>query len=182
MLGGISASSVPPLATTPVASPLSYLCLSISGTATRAMVAAAAMLDPDAAPKPGAGPVGRDRKPARQAAEPGMRRAVEPRRRCPNCRRPHPSAGTSGWLTVPSSRRTRTACRCSALSATLKLRRYQNPKNATAPIATPIGTRSPISTRMPAMLVSESASVLIHASGALVLRPRAMSEATRSRR
>ena len=52
MLGGISASSVPPLATTPVASPLSYLCLSISGMATRAMVAAAAMLDPDAAPKP----------------------------------------------------------------------------------------------------------------------------------
>ena len=52
MLGGISASSVPPLATTPVASPLSYLCLSISGTAIRAMVAAAAILEPEAAPKP----------------------------------------------------------------------------------------------------------------------------------
>src|SRR5215468_9013752 len=52
MLGGISASRVPPLATTPVASPLSYLALSISGTAILAMVAAAAMLDPEAAPKP----------------------------------------------------------------------------------------------------------------------------------
>ena len=52
MLGGISASSVPPLAHTPVASPLSYLCLSISGTASRAITAAAAMLDPDAAPNP----------------------------------------------------------------------------------------------------------------------------------
>ena len=52
MLGGISASSVPPLAHTPVASPLSYLFLSISGTASRAITAAAATLDPDAAPKP----------------------------------------------------------------------------------------------------------------------------------
>ncbi len=71
----------------------------------------------------------------------------------------------------------------SALSATLKLRRYQNPRNAIAPIATPIGTRSPISSRMPAMLVSDSASVLIHApSGATRSRRRAMSETTRSRR
>jgi hypothetical protein len=52
MLGGMSASSVPPLAHTPVASPLSYLLRSISGTASRAMTAAAAMLDPLAAPKP----------------------------------------------------------------------------------------------------------------------------------
>ena len=52
MLGGISASSVPPLAHTPVASPLSYLFLSISGTARRAITAAAATLDPEAAPKP----------------------------------------------------------------------------------------------------------------------------------
>src|SRR5262249_30843021 len=47
-----------------------------------------------------------------------------------------------------------------ALNATLKLRRYQKPANAAAPIATPIGTRSPISSRMPARLVSDSASVL----------------------
>src|SRR5688572_20042660 len=52
MLGGISASSVPPLAQTPVASPLSYLRLSISGTASRAITAAAATLEPEAAPKP----------------------------------------------------------------------------------------------------------------------------------
>ena len=71
----------------------------------------------------------------------------------------------------------------SALSATLKLRRYQNPRNATAPIATPIGTRNPISTRMPAMLVSESASVLIHASGALVATAaRDVGDATRRTR
>src|SRR5262245_28025186 len=52
MLGGMRASSVPPLAHTPVASALSYLCLSISGTASRAITAAAATLDPEAAPKP----------------------------------------------------------------------------------------------------------------------------------
>ena len=69
----------------------------------------------------------------------------------------------------------------SALSATLKLRRYQKPRNATAPIATPIGTRSPISTSMPAMLVSESASVLTHASGAGGA-PGARCRATRSTR
>ena len=44
MLGGINASSVRPLAQTPVARPLSYLCLSISGTARRAITAAAATL------------------------------------------------------------------------------------------------------------------------------------------
>ena len=69
-----------------------------------------------------------------------------------------------------------------ALSATLKLRRYQNPRNAIAPIATPIGTRNPISSRMPAMLVSESASVLTQASGVAWSRPRAMSDTTRSTR
>src|SRR5262245_28184917 len=52
MLGGISASSVPPLAQTPVASALSYFCFIISGTARRAITAAAATLEPDAAPNP----------------------------------------------------------------------------------------------------------------------------------
>ena len=70
----------------------------------------------------------------------------------------------------------------SALSATLKLRRYQKPSSAMAPIATPIGTRSPISTRMPAMLVSESASVPTQTSGAARSPRRAMSDTTRSRR
>src|SRR5688572_30672644 len=51
MLGGINASSVPPEAHTPVARPLSYLRLSISGIARRAITAAAAMLEPEAAPK-----------------------------------------------------------------------------------------------------------------------------------
>src|SRR6185295_12822923 len=41
-------------------------------------------------------------------------------------------------------------------SATLKLRRYQKPPNATAPIATPIGRRSAISTSMAPRLTSES--------------------------
>ena len=39
------------------------------------------------------------------------------------------------------------------LSATLKLRRYQRPRKATPPMATPIGTRSPIRTSIMKMLV-----------------------------
>src|SRR5687768_17270672 len=50
MLGGISASIVPEAATTPVASALSYLYFSISGIASRAIVAVTATLDPETAP------------------------------------------------------------------------------------------------------------------------------------
>ena len=46
----------------------------------------------------------------------------------------------------------------SALNATLKLRRYQKPKNATDPIAIPMGTRSAISTSMAPRLTSASVS------------------------
>ena len=89
-----------------------------------------------------AGPVGRDRKPAGQVRRTRRRPRGTARSRCRNCRRSRPSAGTSGSRTAPSSPRTRTACRRATLSATLKLRRYQKPRNATVPIATPIGTRS----------------------------------------
>src|SRR3977135_1580607 len=51
----------------------------------------------------------------------------------------------------------------SELRAVRHLRLYQTPRNAIVPIATPIGTRNPISRRIPAMLTSESDSVLMRA-------------------
>ena len=50
--GGISDASVPPAATTPAASFLSYPCLSISGIATRENTAAVAVDAPDTAANP----------------------------------------------------------------------------------------------------------------------------------
>ena len=70
----------------------------------------------------------------------------------------------------------------SALSATLKLRRYQKPPNATAPIATPIGRRSAISTSMMPRLTSDSVSEPMLASCAGSGAPRATSRITRSTR
>src|SRR5262245_7274252 len=62
----------------------------------------------------------------------------------------------------------------SAPNATLMLRRYQNPAKATAPMATPIGSRSAISTSMAPRLTRESVSVLISALLPLTrLRPAA---------
>jgi hypothetical protein len=52
VLGGISESSVAPAAQTPAARRLSYFARSISGMATLANTAAAALLAPDTAEKP----------------------------------------------------------------------------------------------------------------------------------
>src|SRR4029079_10443111 len=140
MLGGIKASSVPPEAHTPVARPLSYLFLSISGTASRAMTAAAATLEPDAAPKPAhaqlvatarpPGSVPNQAKAARNSAVPiPAEPATAPiSRNIGMAERSQLAANTNGASD-------------SAPSATLTLRRYQKPTKATAPMATPIGRR-----------------------------------------
>ena len=52
MLGGIRVPSVPALATTPAARPLSYLMASISGMVMRPIAAAVAIDAPEAAAKP----------------------------------------------------------------------------------------------------------------------------------
>ena len=48
----------------------------------------------------------------------------------------------------------------STLSATLKLRRYHRPRKATPPMATPIGTRSPIRISIMTMLLPATWSVV----------------------
>jgi hypothetical protein len=160
MLGGISASRVPPLAQTPVASPLSYLCLSISGTARRAITAAAATLEPEAAPKPAQAQL------VATASPPGS----APNQACAarNSAVPMPELPAMAPISrnIGIADRSQLAANTngvslSALSATLKLRKYQKPRNATAPIAIPIGTRSAISTSMPPRLTSDSVSASI---------------------
>src|SRR3972149_2267595 len=160
MLGGINASSVPPLATTPAASPLSSGCLSISGTAMRAMVAAAAMLEPDAAPKPAqaqlvatASPPGRAPNHACAA-----RKSAVPTPELPAIAPISRNIGIAESSQLAAN--TKGVSR-STESATSRLRRCQTPANATPPMATPIGTRSPISARIAAMLPSASVSALI---------------------
>src|SRR5262245_38091046 len=173
MLGGISASSVPPLAHTPVARPLSYLCFSISGTARRAITAAAATLEPEAAPKPAhaqlvatASPPGihpNQASAARNSAVPSPELpATAPiNRNIGIADRSQLAAKTNGV-----SRRT--------LRATSKLRTYQNPKNATRPIATPIGNRRASSTSIKPRLPNASVSGSMSSSpspGSARLRP-----------
>src|SRR5262245_38025242 len=157
MLGGISASSVPPLAQTPVARPLSYLFLSISGTASRAITAAAATLDPDAAPKPAQAQL------VATASPPGS----APNQACAarNSAVPMPELPAIAPISrnIGIAERSQLAANTngvslSALSATLKLRKYQNPKKATAPIAIPIGRRSAINTSIAPRLTSDSVS------------------------
>src|SRR5262245_23885411 len=129
MLGGIRASSVPPLAQTPVASPLSYLCLSISGTARRAMTAAAATLDPDAAPKPAhAQLVAMARPPG---SEPNQATAAR------NRAVPMPELPATAPISrnIGMAERSQLAANTkgvsrSTLSATLTLVRYQKPQKA----------------------------------------------------
>src|SRR5262245_57133676 len=160
MLGGIRASRVPPLAQTPVARPLLYLCLSISGIATRAITAAAATLEPEAAPKPAqaqlvatARPPGSEPNQATAARNkavpiPELPATAPIRRNIGIDDRSQLAANTKG-----ASRRT--------LRATLTLRRYQKPQNATVPMAMPMGTRRPIRARMRPRLPREIVRVLI---------------------
>src|SRR3990170_273974 len=169
MLGGISASSVPPLAQTPAARALSYLCLSISGIARRAITAAAAMLDPDAAPKPAHAQL------VATASPPGIQ---------PN----HATAARNNAVPIPElpatapisrnigmadksqlAANTNGASR-TTLSATLTLRSRMKPRKAIDPIATPMGTRNPINNRMQARLPSEIASGPTVSSRGSVLR------------
>src|SRR5688572_12484781 len=160
MLGGISASSVPPLAHTSVARPLSYRRLSISGMARRAITAAAATLDPEAAPKPAHAQLVATARPP--GSRPNQATAVR------NRAVPMPELPA----TAPMSRNIGIADRSQlaantngvsrrTLSAMLKSRRYQRPAKATEPIETPIGTRSPISSRMRPREPRDSVSVLI---------------------
>ena len=55
-LGGIRMPRLPAAATVPVARPMSYLYLFISGTVTVAIVAAVAFVEPDMAEKPAQAP------------------------------------------------------------------------------------------------------------------------------
>ena len=157
MLGGISASSVPPEAHTPVASPLSYFRFSISGTASRAITAAAATLEPEAAPKPAQAQL------VATASPPGS----APNQACAarNSAVPMPELLAIAPISrnIGIAERSQLAANTNgvslnALRATLKLRRYQKPPNATAPIAMPIGSRSAISTITAPRLVSDSVS------------------------
>src|SRR5262249_61538349 len=145
MLGGISASRVPPLAQTPVASPLSYFCLSISGTARRAITAAAATLEPEAAPKPAQAQL------VATASPPGS----APNQACAarNSAVPIPELPAMAPISrnIGIAERSQLAANTngvslSALSATLKLRRYQNPKNPTPPIPIPTPNSTPLTT------------------------------------
>src|SRR5262245_7805793 len=180
MLGGMSASKVPPEAQTPVASPLSYLCLSISGTASRAITAAAATLEPDAAPKPAQAQL------VATASPPG----IQPNQATAARNSPVPIPALPA--TAPISRNIGMADRSqlaanangasrTTLIATLTLRNSVRPTKATAPMAMPMGNRSPISTSMQAMLVSDIASVLTGLSF-YPREPRPMSRATRRTR
>src|ERR1700704_4369825 len=181
MLGGISASSVPPLAQTPVASPLSYFCFNISGTARRAMTAAAAMLDPEAAPNPAqaqlvatASPPG---NPPNQACA-ARNRAVP----IPELAAIAPISRNIGSADKSQFAAKTNGVSLSALSATLKLRKYQNPANATAPIAIPMGTRSAISTSMAPRPTSASVSASTTPPGPQRRAAPATSEMTRRTR
>src|SRR5262245_50624817 len=160
MLGGISASRVPPLAQTPVASPLSYFCLSISGTARRAITAAAATLEPEAAPKPAQAQLVATASPPGSAPNPACaaRNSAVP---IPELPAMAPISRNIGIADRSQLAANTNGVSLSALSATLKLRKYQKPRNATAPIAIPIGTRSAISTSMPPRLTSDSVSASI---------------------
>src|SRR5262245_44294804 len=155
MLGGISASSVPPLAQTPVASPLSYLALSISGTASRAITAAAATLDPEAAPKPAQAQLVATASPPGSAPNQACaaRNNAVPMPELPAIA---PISRNMGFAERSQLAANTNGVSLSALSATLKLRRYQKPKKATAPIAIPMGTRSAISTSIAPRLLSVS--------------------------
>src|SRR5215475_5501565 len=134
MLGGISASSVPPLAQTPVASPLSYLCFSISGTARRAMTAAAATLDPEAAPKPAQAQLVATARPPGSAPNQAWaaRNSAVPMPELPAIAPIRRNIGIAESSQLAANTNGESL---SALSATLKLRWYQKPPNATAPIA-----------------------------------------------
>src|SRR5262245_37513734 len=160
MLGGISASRVPPLAQTPVASPLSYFCLSISGTARRAITAAAATLEPEAAPKPAQAQLGATASPPGSGPNQACaaRNSAVPMPELPAMA---PISRNIGIADRSQLAANTNGVSLSALSATLKLRKYQKPRNATAPIAIPIGTRSAISTSMPPRLTSDSVSASI---------------------
>ncbi|OQC74179.1 MAG: hypothetical protein BWX45_00059 [Deltaproteobacteria bacterium ADurb.Bin002] len=57
VLGGIRIPRLPPAATTPVASAGSYWYFFISGSATEAMVAAVALVEPQTAEKPAQAPM-----------------------------------------------------------------------------------------------------------------------------
>src|SRR3990172_1116463 len=159
MRGGMGAPGGPPLAHTPVARPLSYLCFNISGMARRAITAAAATLDPEAAPKPAQAQLVATASPPGSA--PNQATAVR------NSAVPIPDAPAIAPMSrnIGIAERSQLAAKTkgvsrSTLSATSTLRRYQNPPNATEPIATPIGTRRPISARIRPRLVSEIVSVL----------------------
>src|SRR5262245_31705983 len=160
MLGGISASRVPPLAQTPVASPLSYFCLSISGTARRAITAAAATLEPEAAPKPAQAQLGATASPPGSAPNQACaaRNKAVPIPELPAMAPISRNIGIADRSQLAANTK---GVSLSALSATLKLRKYQKPRNATAPIAIPIGTRSAMSTSMPPRLTSDSVSASI---------------------
>ena len=125
-----------------MASPLSYLCLSISGTASRATAAAAATLEPEAAPNPAQAQL------AAMASPPGS--APNQAWAARNSDAPMPEL----LATAPISRNIGIADRSQLAantngaslitdSATLMSRRYQNPAKATAPMATPIGKLEP---------------------------------------
>src|SRR5215468_2231766 len=160
MLGGISASRVPPLAQTPVASPLSYLCLSISGTARRAITAAAATLEPEAAPKPAQAQLVATASPPGSAPNQACaaRNSAVPMPELPAMAPISRNIGIADRSQLAANTK---GVSLSALSATLKLRKHQKPRNATAPIAMPIGTRSAMSTSMPPRLTSDSVSASI---------------------
>src|SRR4029453_4189299 len=122
--------------------------------------AAAATLEPEAAPKPAQAQLGATPSPPGNApnqASAARNRAVP----MPELPAMAPISRNIGIADRSQLAANTNGVSLSALSATLKLRKYQKPRNATAPIAIPIGTRRAISTSMPPRLTSDSVSASI---------------------